>query len=104
MDILIVLCTFPTSDIARQIGTTLVEAQLAACVNLCPGVRSIYRWRGKVESEEEVLAFIKTTRAGYDALEAKLKELHPYEVPEIIALPAQKVHGEYARWVQDSVS
>ena len=104
MDILIVLCTFPNPDIARQIGTVLVEAQLAACVNLCPGIRSIYRWQGKVESEEEVLAIIKTTRACYDALEAKLKELHPYEVPEIIALPAEKVQAEYARWIQGSVS
>lgn len=103
MDILIVLCTFPSLDTARQIGTVLVEAQLAACVNLCPGVRSIYRWQGKVETEEEVLAFIKTTRSRYDALEAKLKELHPYEVPEIIALPAEKVQAEYARWVQESV-
>lgn len=104
MDILIVLCTFPNPDMARQIGTVLVEAQLAACVNLCPGIRSIYRWQGKVESEEEVLAFIKTTRACYDALEAKLKELHPYDVPEIIALPAEKVQADYARWIQGSVS
>ena len=104
MDILIVLCTFPNPDMARQIGTVLVEAQLAACVNLCPGVRSIYRWQGKVESEEEVLAIIKTTRDCYNALESKLKELHPYETPEIIALPAEKVQAEYARWVQESVT
>lgn len=103
MDILIVLCTFPSLDIARQIGTTLVEAQLAACVNLCP-VESIYRWQGKVESAEEVFAFIKTTRSRYDALEAKLKELHPYNVPEIIALPAEKVQADYARWVQEDVT
>ncbi len=104
MDVLIVLCTFPNSDTARQIATVLVEAQLAACVNLCPGIRSIYRWQGKVESEEEVLAIIKTTRSAYDALEAKLKELHPYETPEIIALTPEKISPEYAHCVQESVT
>jgi periplasmic divalent cation tolerance protein len=104
MELLVVLCTFPNLDSARQIGTALVEAQLAACVNLCPAVESIYRWQGKVESAAEVLALIKTTRAGFEALERKLVELHPYEVPEIIALPPEKVSHAYAKWVQDSVA
>ncbi len=104
MEILVVLCTFPSLESARQIGTALVEAHLAACVNLCPAVESIYRWQGKVESATEVLALIKTTRSCFEALEQKLRELHPYEVPEIIALPAEPVSAAYARWVHESVT
>ena len=104
MEIIVVFCTFPSHELARQIGTTLVEAQLAACVNLCPSVESIYRWQGKVESGREVLAMIKTTAATYPQLEARLKELHPYEVPEIIALPAAQVLPAYARGFRNRVS
>ena len=104
MNVIVVLCTFPNFESARQTGTALVEAQLAACVNLCPAVESIYRWQGKVESAAEVLALIKTTRTGFEALERKLGELHPYEVPEIIALPAEMISDAYARWVGDSVA
>lgn len=104
MEILVVLCTFPDADTARQIGTALVGAQLAACVNLCPAVESIYRWEGKVDTAHEVLAFIKTTRAIYPRLEARLKELHPYTVPEIVALPVHAALAAYAGWLQESVS
>ena len=104
MNVIVVLCTFPNLETARQIATALVEAQLAACVNLCPAVESIYRWQGKVESAGEVLALIKTTRAGFNALENKLQELHPYDVPEIVALPAELASAAYARWVHDSVA
>ncbi len=70
---------------------------MAACVNLLPGVESIYRWQGKVERTGEVLALIKTTR--YPDLEAALKELHPYEVPEILALQVAAGSDEYLRWL-----
>ena len=100
MNILVVLCTFPSLDVARQIGTALVKAQLAACVNLCPAVESIYRWQGKVESAQEVLAVIKTTRAGYDALETRLKEMHPYEVPEILTFEVKKGLADYLAWMR----
>ena len=85
----VVLCTFPDLEQARQIGAALVERQVAACVNLLPGVESIYRWEGKVERAGEVLAILKTTR--YDELEAAIRELHPYEVPEVLALPVADV-------------
>ena len=85
MEAMIVLCTFPDLDQARQIGAVMVERQVAACVNLVPGVESIYRWQGKVERAGEVLAIFKTTR--YAELEAALVERHPYEVPEVLALP-----------------
>lgn len=100
-DILLVLSTFPDAEKARQTGTLLVESQLAACVNLCPGVTSIYRWKGEIESSSEVLALFKTTRAQYPALEQRLRELHPYEVPEILAIPAERAYEAYAQWVMD---
>ena len=99
----IVLCTFPDCDQARQIGTALVEKQLAACVNLLPGVESIYRWDGKVETTAEVLAVFKTTRAAYPMFAAALAGMHPYEVPEILALEPAAAAEAYALWVAAQV-
>lgn len=95
-----VLCTFPDVEQAREIAAVLVERRLAACVNLLPGVESIYRWEGKVERAGEVLAVIKTTR--YPELEAALKDLHPYEVPEILALPVAAGLAGYLKWLGES--
>lgn len=95
----IVLCTFPSADEARQIGTALVEKQLAACVNLIPAVESIYRWQGKVEQAAEMLAIFKTSAAAYPEFARELSTLHPYEVPEIIALEPAAVADSYRRWV-----
>jgi periplasmic divalent cation tolerance protein len=100
----IVLCTFPDHDTARQIGTSLVEKQLAACVNLVPAVESIYRWQGKTESTMEVLAVFKTTESAYPVLAAALAAAHPYEVPEIMALEPSAVAGSYLDWCLRSVS
>ncbi len=99
MSHLLVIATFPNPEIARQIGTQLVERQHAACVNLLPGATSIYLWKEKVESAEETVAFLKTTEENYPALEAALSELHPYEVPEIIALKIDKGLPAYLDWV-----
>ncbi|MBL9185273.1 MAG: divalent-cation tolerance protein CutA [Verrucomicrobiaceae bacterium] len=98
-NILVVLCTFPDVEKARQTGTALVEAQLAACVNLLPGIESIYRWQGAVERAGEVLAVFKTTASSWPSFEQRLRELHPYEVPEIVALRPEQVAESYARWV-----
>lgn len=100
---LLVLCTFPDLEKARQIGTLLVEKQLAACVNLLPAVESIYHWEGKVETAGEVLGIFKTTRQAYPQFETALGEAHPYEVPEIIALKPEEVASSYAAWVTASV-
>ena len=94
-----IFCTFPDSEQARQIGTVLVETQLAACVNLLPAVESIYRWQGKVETGSEVLAIFKTTTAAFPSFEKALTELHPYEVPEIIAISPDQVAGPYKAWL-----
>lgn len=98
-DVLVILCTFPDSGQARQIGTALVEKQLAACVNLVPAVESIYRWQGKVETTNEVLAIFKIPAAAFPAFEQALTELHPYEVPEIIAVAPDKIAAPYRDWV-----
>jgi periplasmic divalent cation tolerance protein len=95
----LVLCSFPDLDAARQIGTLLVERQLAACVNLLPGALSIYHWQGKVESAPEVLGLFKTTEALLPEFERTLTELHPYEVPEIIAVRPDAVAGPYRAWL-----
>jgi periplasmic divalent cation tolerance protein len=80
-----------------------VETQLAACVNLCPQVESIYRWQGEVETAAEVLAIFKTTASAWPRFEARLTELHPYDTPEIVAQWAVEVNGGYADWVMANV-
>lgn len=102
-DLILVLCTFPDLGKARETGTALVESQLAACVNLIPAIESIYRWQGKVETSTEVLAIFKTTPAAYPLFESRLKELHPYDVPEIVAIKPEEVSAAYARWVGENV-
>ena len=103
-DVLLILCSFPSAAQARQIGTLLVERQLAACVNLIPGIESIYRWQGKVETASEVLAIFKTTAAAFPAFEKALTELHPYDVPEIIAVQPATVAETYTAWVIGSLA
>lgn len=103
-DILIVFCTFPDLAKARETGTALVESQLAACVNLIPAIESIYRWEGKVETAAEVLALFKTTPETWPRFESRLRELHPYTVPEIVALRPGEVAEGYAKWVAQSVA
>lgn len=97
----IVFCTFPDVEKARQIGTALVERQLAACVNLIPKIESIYRWEGKVERADEVLGVFKVSEAGYPALEVALSEMHPYDVPEVIAVDVEAGLPAYLRWVTE---
>jgi periplasmic divalent cation tolerance protein len=101
MELLVVFCTFPDKEAAQRIALALVEERLVACVNVLPGVRSVYRWEGRVETAEEVLAVMKTTEEAYARLEARIKELHPYEVPEILAVPAERVEERYAKWVRE---
>lgn len=98
-----VFCTFPDLTAARQIGTSLVEKQLAACVNLIPGVESVYCWEGRVESSAEILAVFKTTVAVYGEFENELLRQHPYEVPEVVAVEPSAVSGNYLDWVRENV-
>ncbi len=98
---LIVLCTLPSAEEARQIGTSLVEMQVAACVNLVPQVESIYRWKGEIKSETEVMAIIKTTVNNYREVEARIQALHPYDTPEVIAVPIDRGASAYLGWISE---
>ena len=98
--VLLCYCTCPDPASARRIAETLVDEHLAACVNQLPGIRSVYRWQGAVHTDSEELLLIKTTDARFAALERRLLELHPYEVPELIAVPVAQGHQAYLDWVR----
>jgi periplasmic divalent cation tolerance protein len=97
--ILVCLCSCPDRGSADAIAETLVSERLAACVNLLPGMSSVYRWEGRIERGEEVQLLIKTTPARLEALQARLCTLHPYDVPELIALEAVGGLSAYLHWV-----
>jgi periplasmic divalent cation tolerance protein len=96
----LVLCTCPNDSVARQLAETVVSRHLAACVNIVPGITSVYSWKGRVESVQEQLLLIKTDFSRYPGLESCIKENHPYELPEIIAVPLQKGLPEYLGWIR----
>jgi len=96
---LLVLTTLPDADSAARIARALVEGRHAACVSIGAPVRSIYVWQGALEDASEVPLAIKTTADAYDALEAALRALHPYELPEIVALPVTRGLPAYLQWV-----
>jgi len=95
----IILCTCPDKDTAEKIAHLLVNDKLAACVNILPGIISIYRWHEKIESAQEHLLLIKAHKAGYQAIEKSIKMHHPYELPEIIAVPVENGLPEYLHWI-----
>lgn len=98
-DFVLVLVTVPDADVGAKLGRALVEEQLAACVNLVPGLRSIYAWKGAVQDDPEVLCLIKSQRALFPRLRDRVLELHPYEVPEVIALPLVEGSAAYLTWL-----
>jgi periplasmic divalent cation tolerance protein len=100
-EVMIVLTNCPDAASARRIALALVEQRLAACVNQLAPVQSVYRWQGAIEDAAEVPLLIKCTRARYPAVEAAIRELHPYRVPEIVAWPVAAGYGPYLRWVDD---
>lgn len=101
---LIVLCTVPDREAADSLAQALVDEGLAACVNIVPNITSVYRWQKQVESDDELLLVIKTSARAYGRLEGRITDLHPYELPEIIAVPIQAgLHG-YLSWIDESVT
>jgi len=99
----LVLSTVPTQKKARELARALVQNRLAACVNIIPGLYSIFRWQGKIDKANEFLLLIKTTKPLFPALLNFLKNRHPYKVPEIVSLPIQGGNQEYLRWIETSV-
>lgn len=99
---LVVFITAPDENEAADIAKALVEAKLAACVNIIKSIRSIYRWEGAIEDAQEVLMVAKTQRRHFSALSAKVRERHSYSVPEIIALPITEGSEDYLKWLNES--
>lgn len=97
---LVVFCTCPDKGSADTLATTLVEENLAACVNILPAITSVYRWKGQVEKESETLLLIKTSTPVYSRLESRIQQLHPYELPEVIAVPITLGSEAYLGWLQ----
>jgi periplasmic divalent cation tolerance protein len=95
----VVLVTAPDTECGERLARTLVEERLAACVNLVPGIRSFYRWEGRVQDDAEVLLVVKTQEGRGAALAARVQELHPYELPEVLELPAVGGSDAYLDWV-----
>jgi periplasmic divalent cation tolerance protein len=104
MSALLVLTNLPDRTAAEMLANALIEARLAACVNILPPCRSIYRWQGAVEAADEVPLLIKTSEARYAALETAIRALHPYELPELIAVPITHGLPAYLAWVAAETS
>ena len=102
--LIVVLCTVPDEATAERLAKGLVEERLAACVNAIPGVKSFYRWQGKVETDTETQLLIKTRSERFDELAAWISANHPYEVPELIAIPADRVSDAYFAWAVEQTS
>lgn len=103
MSVLVVLTNCPDAACAERIAQAAIDAGLAACANIMAPCRSVYRWQGKVESAEEIPLILKSTAGNYPELEKTIRRLHPYELPEIIALPVEQGLPAYLEWVELSV-
>lgn len=99
----VVVTTAPDSSVAELLAGRIVEERRAACANVVPGVRSVFRWKDEVQREDEVLVVFKTTEAAWPALRDRLLALHPYDVPEVLAFPVARGSDEYLRWVVGEV-
>jgi periplasmic divalent cation tolerance protein len=96
---IVVLCTAPNEETAERLARALLDAHCVACVNILPGVRSIYRWQGAVEDSREVQLLIKTRRERFDEVKRVIRAVHPFDVPEIIALPVMAGSADYLAWI-----
>ena len=99
---ILVLVTAPDAEKAAELARSLVEERLAACGNVLPGLRSIYRWQGKVEDEAEALLLLKSTAERFEALRARIVELHPYDYPEVLRFDVAGGHTPYLEWIVSS--
>jgi periplasmic divalent cation tolerance protein len=104
MNPIVVLTTTDSSELAQQIATALVQAGEAACVNIVPGIRSIYRWEGQLYDEGELLLVIKSTAERFEEVRSRIRQLHSYQVPEVIALPITAGDPDYLGWLSQVTS
>ncbi|WNG42563.1 divalent-cation tolerance protein CutA [Archangium minus] len=102
-DAIVVFVTAPTADKAAELARLLVEEGLAACGNIVPGLRSIYRWEGKVHDEPEVLLILKTRAPLFEALRERVVAVHPYQCPEVLRVDIPEGHAPYLQWIRDNV-
>ncbi|MBI2058430.1 MAG: divalent-cation tolerance protein CutA [Nitrospirae bacterium] len=102
VDAIVVLITAPPGEAADTISRKILEDKLAACVNQIPQIRSLYGWEGKINDDSEVLLVVKTTRSHFQKLVHVVKSVHPYEVPEIIALPVVDGSDSYLKWIAEA--
>ena len=102
-EVRIVMATFPDESSARKIARSLVDARLAACVNIVPGVTSVYRWKNEMEEDTECLALLKTTVHNISNLRTRFLELHPYDIPEFVVLNVESGAKAYLRWIGESL-
>ena len=100
----LIYCTCPDKSVATAIATRLVTEKLAACVNIFPGVQSLFEWQDQIEIAEEHLLLIKSPKANYVAIEAMIRHLHPYDLPEIIAVAIERGSDEYLKWIDSCLS
>jgi len=103
MEYIVVFITVPNLEVGEKIGNTLVEEKLAACVNITSEIKSVYFWKGKIEEDKEHLLIIKTRKDKFESLEKRVKEIHPYEVPEIIAMPIVLGSKDYLSWIDETL-
>jgi periplasmic divalent cation tolerance protein len=103
MNEILVLSTTDTIELARKIASALVQANEAACVNIVPGIRSIYRWEGKLCDEGEFLLLIKSTAERFEAIRSRIRLLHTYQVPEVVAVPITAGDPAYLEWLRSSL-
>ena len=103
-DAIVVLCTCPDDTCARALAQTLLNEKLAACVNIIPQVTSLYCWQGKMEESQEVQLVIKSRRTLFGVLQQRIQTLHPYEVPEILAMPVLNGSPAYLQWLQEQTT
>ncbi len=100
----IIFCTCPDRETAETIARRLIESQLAACINILSSVTSVYLWQGEIETAQEYLLLIKSSADRYPDLENRIKALHPYELPEIVAVPIDRGHPDYLKWIDSCLA
>ncbi len=103
-DAVLVLTTVPSADVGSALARSLVEARLAACVNVCPPMTSVYRWKGELQHDSECQVIVKTVRARLDAVSALIRALHPYDLPELLVVPIESGDAAYLAWLAAEAS